>query len=77
MAWKKEKNYIYKEFEFDSFVDAVVFVGKITRVAEELEHHPDVLIHSYNMVKVMTTTHDEGRVTEKDRELAKRVDSLL
>jgi len=77
MGWKKQGKYLVKEFELQNFKEAVVFVGKIMPIAEMLEHHPDISIHSYNKVKIMTATHSDGKITKKDRELAKMIDSLV
>ena len=74
--WKEENNQLVKEFELDDFTGAADFVSKIVPLANEADHHPDVLIHSYKKVKVMLTTHDKGKVTEKDYDLAKKIDRI-
>lgn len=66
-----------RELEFKNFLEAIDFVNKIAFVSEEINHHPDLLIHSYNKIKVMITTHSKQAVTEKDYDLAKRIDELL
>jgi 4a-hydroxytetrahydrobiopterin dehydratase len=76
MAWKEENNRLVKEFTFSNFEQAVEFVNKILPIAEELNHHPDVLIHSYKKVKVMIYTHDENKITEKDHKLSKKIDAI-
>ena len=76
MDWKTENNLLTKEFEFRNFEESVQFVNKILPLAEEMNHHPDLLIHSYKKVKVMLFTHSEKRITEKDHSLAKKVDDL-
>jgi len=42
-----------------------------------LDHHPDVLVHSYKKVKIMLKTHSEGKITDKDYELADLIDGLV
>ena len=74
--WKEKDNQLAKEFELADFTGAADFVNKIVPLANEADHHPDVLIHSYKKVKVMLTTHDEGKVTEKDYDLAKKIDAI-
>lgn len=76
MNWEKKDNYLVKEFELENFTGAVDFVNKIVPLANEADHHPDVLIHSYKKVKVTLTTHDEGKVTDKDYDLAKKIDDI-
>lgn len=77
MDWNIVDKVLTKEFEFDNFLEAVEFVNKISVVAEKMNHHPDLLIHSYNKVKVMLFSHSENKVTDKDYELSKEIDKLI
>lgn len=46
-------------------------------VAEKMDHHPE-WNNVYNTVEITLTTHDKGNtITDKDRELAKKIDALL
>jgi 4a-hydroxytetrahydrobiopterin dehydratase len=75
--WEEKDNFLVRTFEFDNFVQAVEFVNKITPLAEEQGHHPDIEIFSYNKVRVKLTTHDEGnKVTVKDVELAMKINEI-
>jgi 4a-hydroxytetrahydrobiopterin dehydratase len=65
-----------KQFEFDNFGAAMTFVNKIAEVAEELQHHPDILI-KYNKVRLTVLTHDLGNaLTELDFKLAERANAI-
>lgn len=76
-GWSVKKNVLTKTFEFDNFVSAVKFVTKIVPVAEALNHHPDIEIFSYNKVRIKLTTHDVGnKVTEKDKQLAEKIEKI-
>ncbi|MCA9385683.1 4a-hydroxytetrahydrobiopterin dehydratase [Candidatus Dojkabacteria bacterium] len=77
MKWQKEGEVLIKEFEFSNFTEAVKFVDSIVPLANDSDHHPDVLIHSYKKVKISLTTHSEGKVTQKDYDLAEKIDSLV
>ncbi len=77
MDWKEENEKWVKEFEFQNFVQAVDFVDKIVPLAEKADHHPNILIHSYKKVKVELTTHSEGKITQKDYDLANEIDKIL
>ncbi len=45
------------------------FVQEIGRIAEALQHHPEILIR-YREVTVTATTHEAGnQVTQKDEQL--------
>jgi len=76
MNWIKNDNHIEKEFVLNDFSEAAEFVNKIAPIANKADHHPDILIHSYKKVKVMLTTHDQGKVTDKDYALADQIDKL-
>jgi len=56
------------------FVGAVEFVQKIVPTAEAMDHHPDVRIFSYKRVEISISTHSAGGLTEKDFELARKID---
>ncbi|MBI2341098.1 MAG: 4a-hydroxytetrahydrobiopterin dehydratase [Deltaproteobacteria bacterium] len=74
-GWSLVEGRLYKEFRFDTFPTAVVFVNNLVDPAEELDHHPDIAI-KYNRVQVSMITHAVGGITEKDFALAKRIDEL-
>lgn len=76
MNWKIIDKSLVKEFEFTNYLEAIAFVNKILPLAEEANHHPDILIHSYNKVKIMMFTHTENKITEKDYSLAKKIDAI-
>lgn len=76
MNWEKKDDHLVKEFELKDFTEAVDFVQKIAPLANKADHHPDVLIHSYKKVKITLTTHSEGKITEKDYDLAKDIDKI-
>lgn len=76
--WDLEDNgkSIVKNFEFDNFMIAVDFVNKISEVAEEEGHHPDIRIYDYNKVEIKLTTHSALGLTEKDFKVASEIDNL-
>jgi 4a-hydroxytetrahydrobiopterin dehydratase len=41
-----------------------------------MDHHPDLQLHRYKRVKIMLTTHDAGGITQKDFDLAAKIDRL-
>ena len=74
--WDFEKRQIAKEFQFKDFAEALNFVNKVGTFAEEMNHHPDILLHSWNKVKITVSTHSEGGVTQKDFKLAEKIESI-
>jgi 4a-hydroxytetrahydrobiopterin dehydratase len=75
--WIYSNNQIEKEFSFKDFIEASSFVTSVGLEAEKMDHHPDILIHSWNKVKITVSTHSEGGVTEKDFQLAKKIEARL
>ena len=45
-------------------------------LAEAANHHPDILVHGWNKVRLTLSTHSEGGLTEADLALAARIDAL-
>ena len=74
--WELEKKYIIRTVEFEEFNDAIDFVNDLAEIAEEAQHHPEIIIR-HTRVKLKLTTHDAGGVTELDIQLAQRVDNLV
>lgn len=74
-GWSYGDNQIEKEFKLEDFKSALSFVNKIGEEAEEMNHHPDLFIHSYNKVKITISTHDAGGLTEKDFQLAEKIEN--
>ncbi len=75
--WKEEDNKLIKEFSFKNFVDAFGFMTKVAMEAEKMDHHPN-WSNVYNKVSIELTTHSAGsKVTEKDRTLAAKIDSMI
>lgn len=77
MSWKEENNALKRNFKFKNFIEAWAFMTKVAMVAEKMNHHPE-WSNVYNTVNITLTTHDEGNtITDKDRELAKKIDELV
>lgn len=74
--WRREGDQIVREWRFDDFAAAMVFVNRVAEAAEEANHHPDILIHGWNNVTLSLTNHSAGGLTEADFEMAARIDQL-
>jgi 4a-hydroxytetrahydrobiopterin dehydratase len=74
-GWEKYGNSLRREFKFGDFSGAVDFVNRLTPIANELNHHPDVFLSS-GLARVSLISHSEHGITEKEFELAKRLDEL-
>jgi 4a-hydroxytetrahydrobiopterin dehydratase len=75
-GWREEGSELVRELQFANFADAMAFVNRVADLAEEANHHPDILVHGWNNVRLTLSTHSEGRLTRADRDLATRIDAL-
>ena len=74
--WKEENNKLYKKFTFKDFSEAFAFMTRVALAAEKMDHHP-LWTNVYNEVEIWLNTHSAGDiVTEKDKQLAKKIDAL-
>ena len=74
--WREDGAQLVRDFEFANFADAMAFVNRVADEAEAMNHHPDILIHGWNKVRLTLSTHSQGRVTEADHKLAGIIDPL-
>jgi 4a-hydroxytetrahydrobiopterin dehydratase len=75
-GWRHEDNALRREFTFTNFKEAFAFMTSVADMAEVADHHPD-WSNSYNTVTVALTSHDKGRVTQRDSSLAEQINSLV
>jgi len=74
--WKEKDNSLHKQFKFKDFSEAFAFMTRVALAAEKMDHHPK-WTNTYNQLDIWLSTHDAGDiVTEKDRKLAEKIDSL-
>jgi 4a-hydroxytetrahydrobiopterin dehydratase len=74
--WKREGDEIVREWKLKDFAEAITFVNRVADAAEAANHHPDILIHGWNKVRLSLTNHSAGGLTDADFELASTVDGL-
>jgi 4a-hydroxytetrahydrobiopterin dehydratase len=75
-VWRQEGESLVRDYEFKDFAEAIAFVNRVAGAAEEANHHPDILIHGWNKVRLELTTHSAGKLTDSDRAMAERIDGL-
>lgn len=71
--WSQSGETLQRTFRFDDFLGAMAFVSRIADLAEEHQHHPDILIR-YSKVTLTLSTHDAGGITDKDFTFARFTD---
>jgi 4a-hydroxytetrahydrobiopterin dehydratase len=67
---------IEREFKLADFATALAFVNRVGEAAERANHHPDILLHGWNRVRLTLSTHSEGGLTGADFDLAEQIDGL-
>lgn len=73
-GWTYADDKLTKEFAFADFVGSLSFINRLIAYFQEMDHHPDVHIF-YNKVKMELTRYDVGgKVTDRDVEVAKKID---
>jgi 4a-hydroxytetrahydrobiopterin dehydratase len=74
--WRREGDAIVRDLQFADFAEAMAYVNRVAELAEEANHHPDILVHGWNKVRLTLTTHSEGGLTDNDFQMARRIDGL-
>lgn len=76
LEWQRDGNEIVRDWTFDDFAAAMTFVNRVAEAAEVANHHPDILVHGWNKVRLSLTNHAAGGLTDVDFEMAKRFDAV-
>lgn len=75
--WAEQNDCLYKSFLFADFSEAFGFMTRVALLSQQLDHHP-TWTNTWNKVEIWLSTHSAGNiVTEKDRELASKIDQLI
>jgi 4a-hydroxytetrahydrobiopterin dehydratase len=73
-GWQRDGNRIRRVYTFAGFKEAMAFVNRVAGLAEEADHHPDILVE-YARVALTLSSHDVGGLTARDLRLAEKIDS--
>ena len=76
LDWKREGDNIVRDWKFKDFAEAIAFVNRVAEAAEEANHHPDIIVHGWNKVRLSLTNHSAGALTDVDFEMAGKFDGL-
>ncbi len=74
-GWTLDGEIIRTTYSFADFNEAVGFVVRVALIAEIADHHPDIDIR-WNKVSIALTTHDHNGLTNKDVDLAARIEEI-
>ena len=73
-GWECIGDALCRQFSFPDFKASMAFVNRVAAIAEELNHHPDILVE-YDTVTLTLSSHDAGGITERDFRLAARIEA--
>jgi len=74
-GWFFEGGWIRRHYKTDGWSTTLMLVTAIGYCAEAAYHHPDLAV-TYARVTVKLSTHSAGGITEKDFELARKIEEL-
>ena len=75
-GWRRDGEAIVRDFQFPDFAAAMTFVNRVADAAEAANHHPDILVHGWNKVRLVLSTHAAGGITAADLGLAATASGL-
>ena len=76
MNWQEDEHgYLKKNFAFKNYRQSFAFTSQIALLAEKKNHHPQIIL-DYKQVTVRLISHDVGKVTERDKDMANLIDKL-
>jgi 4a-hydroxytetrahydrobiopterin dehydratase len=76
-AWIVERDRLHRDFRLTSFLAAIDFINRVARVAEAVNHHPNIRLHEWCFGEVEVYSHVTGGLTTRDVELAFAIDAML
>ena len=73
-GWTSDGTRLEKTFTFKGFKGAVAFANRVADAANAADHHPDIHIEGYRHVRIVSTTHATGGISQADVDLAGAID---
>jgi 4a-hydroxytetrahydrobiopterin dehydratase len=71
-GWNLDSGKLVRDWSFEDFVQAMIFVNHVAQIAESVGHHPDIDIR-YNKVRLSLISHDAGGITDRDARMAEHL----
>ena len=66
---------IRRILRFADFAEAFGFMSRVAILAEKADHHPE-WFNVYNRVEILLTTHDADGLSQRDIDLARKIDFI-
>jgi 4a-hydroxytetrahydrobiopterin dehydratase len=73
--WHLEDGWLRRKYNTDGWPQTLMAVNAIGFLAEAAYHHPDLAV-TYAKLWVKLQTHSAGGITDKDFELARKIEDL-
>lgn len=74
--WHRDGESIVRDWKLADFGAAIALVNRVAEAAEAANHHPDILVHGWNEVRLTLSTHSVQGLTSADLDLAHTIDGL-
>jgi 4a-hydroxytetrahydrobiopterin dehydratase len=74
--WYFENGWIRRKYRTSSWKGTLMVINAVGHLAEAAWHHPDITA-SYAWVEVRLMSHDAKGITERDFELARKIESVI
>jgi 4a-hydroxytetrahydrobiopterin dehydratase len=74
-GWSYDGDRLRKTYEFDSYMDGIDFVNAVAPLAEDANHHPDLVV-GFREVEVTLKSHDVDAITDRDWDLIDEIEDL-
>lgn len=74
--WRYENGWIRRKYKTYGWKGTLMVINAVGHLAEAAWHHPD-LKASYAWVEVLLMTHTAKGITDKDFELAKKIEDVV
>jgi len=74
-GWELQDAKLQRKFQFANFVEAFGFMSRVALLSETMNHHPE-WSNVYNRVDIQLTTHDADGISQRDFELAEKINAL-
>jgi 4a-hydroxytetrahydrobiopterin dehydratase len=76
LTWVEGNGALTREIKTSNFIEGYELVSALVAPSEALGHHPD-LTFGWGFVRIALTTHDQGGITDLDRQLAAKFDEIM
>ncbi|GLI91621.1 4a-hydroxytetrahydrobiopterin dehydratase [Methylocystis echinoides] len=74
--WRYENGWIRRKYKTHGWKGTLMVVNTVGHLAEAAWHHPDIAA-SYAWVEVKLMTHTAKGITDKDFDLAKKIEEVV